>query len=245
MQAISKGFNKVDKYYLFIDTEASGLPKKWTLPYSHDENWPHAVQVSWIIYDGTQTEISRQDHFILNDGFDISESALKIHHISADYLQQHGEDRTQVLKYLAADLEKYRPLLVGHFVKFDYYLLSAGYYRSKMENPLDRIAVFCTMQASESLVENTTRHQLVLNDLYQLLFQSDMVTRHNAIADAAATAQCFFKLWNGGQIDLKMIDRQDRGSRQWRDPAKTGQGCFLPSLMIFLVLGLIIYLCYS
>lgn len=37
-------------YLLFIDTEATGLPKKWNLPYNTPGNWPDAVQISWLLY---------------------------------------------------------------------------------------------------------------------------------------------------------------------------------------------------
>jgi DNA polymerase-3 subunit epsilon len=53
----------LNDYLLFIDTEASGLPLKWNLPYNADENWPHALQVSWLIYDKYNTLVKQQDHY--------------------------------------------------------------------------------------------------------------------------------------------------------------------------------------
>ena len=39
------------KYYLFFDTETTGTPKNYDKPTSDTQNWPHIVQLSWIIED--------------------------------------------------------------------------------------------------------------------------------------------------------------------------------------------------
>jgi len=231
----------VNRYFLFIDTEASGLPENWSLAYANDANWPHAVQIAWTICDENQAEVKRENHFIRNDGFEISKSALKIHGITTDYLQQHGEDRAEVLKLLAADIGRYHPLIVGHFIMLDYHILGAAFYRSGIENPMAKVPVFCTMQASGHIAYNNLGRQLHLSELYVLLFYRELKGQHNALVDAAATAQCFFELLNRGTIDSKMIEQQDAESQKWRDPTTPRGGCLLPALLLFIT-GLIVYI---
>ncbi|HJY14315.1 MAG TPA: hypothetical protein VJ304_16080, partial [Flavobacterium sp.] len=60
------------KYLLFIDTETTGIPKRWDLPYSETNNWPSAIQVSWIIYDENDGEIKRENCYIDVDDLKIS-----------------------------------------------------------------------------------------------------------------------------------------------------------------------------
>lgn len=33
-------------YFLVIDTETSGLPKKWDAPYGTKNNWSHVLQIA-------------------------------------------------------------------------------------------------------------------------------------------------------------------------------------------------------
>ncbi len=51
-------------YLLFIDTETSGLPKKWGLPYSAKNNWPFSVQIAWVIYTKEGQKVKQENHFI-------------------------------------------------------------------------------------------------------------------------------------------------------------------------------------
>ena len=78
------------KYLLFIDTETTGIPKRWNLPYSETENWPSAIQVSWILYDVNGIEIKRENHYINVDDSEISVKSFKIHGITKQFLDKNG-----------------------------------------------------------------------------------------------------------------------------------------------------------
>ena len=229
----------MNSYLLFIDTEASGLPKNWTLPYSVDDNWPHAVQISWIIYDQNRDEVKREDHYIKNTDFDIEPSAIEIHGITPDYLAAHGENRADVLKLLANDLSEYRPLVIGHFLKLDYYVLSVDFLRSGIENPLPDLNVYCTMMASGSLAWQPMPRQMHLSELYSSLFYKELTNQHNAVVDAEATAMCFFELLNRGEINDKLIGKQNIEAEKWRDPTVKPSGCILP-VVLFILLGILV-----
>ncbi|MEJ7587948.1 MAG: exonuclease domain-containing protein [Ferruginibacter sp.] len=182
------------EYLLFIDTEASGLPKKWEVPYAAAGNWPYAVQVSWLIYSKKGKKISEQNHYINNDDFEISASAMRIHGLSKNFLQQNGISRKDLLCKLSEDIQAYQPMIVGHFMELDYRVIGADYYREGIENPMETSPTFCLMKASQHLQQNPKNKFLRLSDLYRLLFNQPLLAQHNAMADAAATADCFFEL---------------------------------------------------
>ncbi len=77
----------MNNYLLFIDTEATDLPKDWTKPFDAPGNWPYAVQISWVIYDKHRVEVKREDHYInIGKGVEITDAAFKIHGISPAYV---------------------------------------------------------------------------------------------------------------------------------------------------------------
>ncbi|MEO7767630.1 MAG: 3'-5' exonuclease [Ferruginibacter sp.] len=181
-------------FLLFIDTEATGLPKKWYLPYATPGNWPSAVQVSWLIYSKEGEKVSEQNYFVNNNDFEISATALKIHGITKSFLQQNGISRRQVLEILSKDLHHYQPMIVGHFTELDYRVLGADFSREAMDNPMESLPAFCIMLASKHLQQNPRLKFLPLGDLYRILFKKPLLCQHNAMIDATATAECFFEL---------------------------------------------------
>jgi DNA polymerase-3 subunit epsilon len=241
MPAQTASANTLSDYFLFIDTEASGLPLKWDLPYSADENWPHALQVSWLIYDRHHTLIKQQNHYIGSEGIHITPAALAIHGLTPEFLAINGKPLTEVLQLLTADLQQYQPMVTGHFIRLDYYLLGAAFYRSAMENPLNTLPFFCTMAATTHLVHSSLTRHLRLEELYYMLFNTDLQHQHNALHDAQATAACFFELRNRGEIPDKSIRQQNLDFEQQRDPTQKQKGCLLPALMLILLAAIIIY----
>lgn len=198
----------VNDYLLFVDTEASGLPINWELPYSAEGNWPSAVQVSWLVYTKDGKEIKREDHYILNSDFVITPKAMEIHGINPGLLAVKGQARKHVMQLLANDLEQYQPLVVGHFVQLDYHILSADFYRAGMDNPLAKLPLFCTMLATTQLRWTPMPTSLLLGDLYAFLFYKPLENQHNALTDARAAAECFFELLKRTEISEKLIVQQ-------------------------------------
>lgn len=226
-------------YLLFIDTEASGLPKNWKAPFSEEGNWPYAVQVSWIIYTKAGEEVKRENYYISNNDFEITPAALAIHGITAAYRRQHGEDRRKILSFLADDLHQYQPLVIGHFMEFDALVLGAEFYRTGRENPITGLPLFCTMLVTKNYIRNPLHKYLHLGDLYYLLFNDPLQQQHNALADARATAKCFFEMVKRGDITEKKVQQQQlKIDNSDADTKKLGYS--LLAVFIFL-LTLILY----
>lgn len=223
---------------LFIDTEASGLPKKWNAPYSKDESWPHAVQVSWLLFDKNRQVIKEQNHYIQDTDFTIEPSAVKVHGITHQFLQANGQSRESVMQLLATDLQQYQPLVVGHFLELDLHVTGADFYRSGISNPFDSLPGFCTMIGTTHLVRNPQTKYLRLGDLYEILFHHPLEHQHNALVDARATADCFFELVKRGDINDSSIVQQQASIDQAKANVKKA-GIAMVVLFIFLVTLLI------
>jgi DNA polymerase III subunit epsilon len=214
-------------YLLFIDTETSGLPARWDLPYSEKDNWPFSIQIAWVIYTKNGQEIKKESHYIKENDFQISPAAYKIHGISAEFLRQNGEAREKILNLLLADLTKYQPLVVGHFMQLDYHMLGADFYRIGQANPLQDLPRFCTMLATSKYVSNPQSKYLRLDRLYAVLFQEKLENQHEALIDATATAACFFEMMKMGDIDAEIISRQQQAQSKKRNAAGLGSSTIL------------------
>ncbi len=188
------------EYLLFIDTETSGVPLRWDRPYSDQKNWPSVIQVAWIIYDCHSKEIRRVCEYIYDKDISISKASQKIHGLDIEMLASHGSRRKDVLRKLAHDINKYNPLIIGHFVELDVQVLSADYFRAQLDNPFIGKDFFCTMLSSEKFSYNPQIKYLRLSQLYDHLFDLEPKTLHEAEIDAELTATCFFELCSRNEL---------------------------------------------
>ncbi len=227
-------------YLLFLDIEASGLPKKWKLPYSAKDNWPFCVQVCWIIYTKDGQEVKQENHYIKGNNFKIARSATKIHGITQSYIEANGQSRTEVMKMLSEDVARYQPLVIGHFMEFDFNMVGADFYRTGIENPIKKEMTFCTMLATTHLVKNPVLKFFKLSELYKTLFNITLKNQHNALVDARATAECFFELVKRGEITDEAIALQQKMAYTPL-AEKKGAGCAVPMLFIISSIFLIFY----
>ncbi|GAB3295118.1 hypothetical protein GCM10027511_08640 [Hymenobacter humi] len=196
------------EYLLFLDTETSGIPRDWSKPYSSRDNWPHIVQLAWVVYTRDGQEVKAENHYIQPNDYDMSPASGSIHGLTLDFLRQNGKSRHAVMHRLHRDLLRYHPLVVAHFMQLDYHMVSVGFYRAGLQNPLEHLPTFCTMRATGELVRYTNRRFLRLGELYQRLFEEAMPQEHDALADAYATARCFFELERQGAISPETIAQQ-------------------------------------
>jgi DNA polymerase-3 subunit alpha len=71
-------------YVLNIDTETTGLPKRWDAPITDTDNWPRCIQIAWQLHDDMGKLIEHQDYLVKPDGFNIPYDAERIHGISTE-----------------------------------------------------------------------------------------------------------------------------------------------------------------
>lgn len=182
--------------YLIFDTETAGKPKKWNLPHTDTNNWPRMVQLSWLIFDKHYEKTDRQDHIIFPEGFTIPSSVVKIHGISTERAKKEGKPLTTVLEKFAKAIEP-SDYLIGHNISFDENVTGAEFVRKSIANQLFTTPRICTMKKSTDYCQLPGKYGYKwpsLGELHFKLFGEEFSDAHNAIADAEATARCFFKL---------------------------------------------------
>ncbi len=182
-------------YILFIDTETSNKPEKWSYPIQKTEKWPHILQISWIICDKKGDVLQARDFYIKPEkAIAISKDGYQLHGITQETLEKKGLSRKLILEALLTDIKQYQPLLVGHFLHFDLKMLEVEFFRAQMEHALLNSAKFCTMYYTRHLTRHMQKNYMRLNELHAYLTKKDVQNYHNAYADALATKACFFEL---------------------------------------------------
>lgn len=197
------------EYFLFLDTETTGLPRRWDRPYSEEQQWPCIAQLGWAVYT-TEGELVKTDQAYLRiPAQRMSAAAVAIHGLTPEFLQAQGQAPEAVLGRLLQDLESYRPRVIGHFLRLDFHVLGAAFNRAGLANPLPELPQFCTMAATwPPLPGSHHRRHLRLNELHELLFGEPMVRLHDAYIDALATARCFFELRRRGLVSAEKLTGQ-------------------------------------
>lgn len=182
--------------YLFFDTETTGLPRSWQAPVTALDNWPRMVQLAWLAYDAGGTLLSSFSCIIKPEGYTIPADASRVHGITTERALKEGRDLAVVLRDFKAQLDQAR-CLVAHNMSFDEKIVGAELLRNKLPDIPAAKQKICTMHG-------TTEYCAIpgprgykwpkLTELHYKLFGCDFDGAHDASADAAATAKCFWEL---------------------------------------------------
>jgi DNA polymerase-3 subunit epsilon len=208
-----------EEYLLFLDTETTGLPARWDRPYAEPQHWPRVVQLAWLVFDGAGTLIKTDQDYLQIPPGTMPASAVAIHGLTPEFLRANGRPPAVVLRRLLHDLKTYRPRIVGHFLRLDFHVLGAALAQAGLPNPLPALPQFCTMQLRLALPGPTSHRYLRLPELHAALFGTVPDRAHDAYADAAATARCFFELRQRGLLPAEVLNGQrpllPPGARRW------------------------------
>ncbi|MBN2337862.1 MAG: 3'-5' exonuclease [Acidobacteria bacterium] len=182
--------------YMIIDCETTGLPRSWKAPVTDLENWPRVIQLAWALYDGTDALLESVVRLVRPDGFDIPHEAQRVHHISTERALLEGRDLREVAADFSAAVAR-AEVIVAHNIKFDEKVISAEYLRLNQALPFQSKKRVCTMERSTEYCRIPGPYGYkwpTLSQLYRALFLSDYQEAHDAGADVAACARCFFEL---------------------------------------------------
>ena len=106
-------------YYIFIDTETTGLPRFRDISApSQEGNWPDIVSVAWSLYEPNGTFVRSQYSIVKPDGWTIPADSTKIHGITTEKASEEGRPLRNVLDELKEDLEK-SEVIIAHHLEFD------------------------------------------------------------------------------------------------------------------------------
>lgn len=231
---------EVPAYILFIDTETSGMPRHWSNPTQKTEKWPYILQIAWIVCTWEGQQVTVRNFYIETGPIDIDLTSQKLHGITPEFLEEHGKKRKTVMKLLAKDLERYQPLIVGHFLEFDKRMMEVGFTRAKVAQNFKHLPKFCTMIFSKSLRTGSfTPTYMRLDELHRFLFGVPPENYHNALNDALSTKACFLALKDRGLINPDLIEdqqsqfRSGTGKKLW--PVLTVAGLILIAILILII----------
>lgn len=184
---------------LFFDTETTGLPRSWRAPVTDVANWPRLVQLAWILYEESGRELSQGSYIIKPDGFTIPKEVAAIHGISTERALREGESILAVLNAFQSEMQR-SVCLVAHNMSFDEMVIGAEFLRNKLPNPVIAKKRICTKEATTNFCAIPSPNGYgdykwpKLAELHAKLFGCDFEGAHNAIADVAATAKCYWQL---------------------------------------------------
>lgn len=182
--------------YLFLDSETTGLPKNWKLPVSDLKNWPRVVQIAWARYDGKDRHLGTKSFIVRPEGFTIPREAQRVHGISTAKALTEGKPLKTVLKALAEACKEAK-LVIAHNMQFDSKVIGAEFLRQGLRIPFLNKSLFCTMIETTGYCRLPGRYGYkwpTLAELHEVLFGEDFEEGHDAMADVAACAKCFFEL---------------------------------------------------
>jgi DNA polymerase-3 subunit epsilon len=198
----NSNFNVNKEYYLFFDTETTGLPKNYKAPITDFDNWPRLVQIAYVLYDEKENIIDEGSFIIKPLGFYIPYTASSIHGITTEIAIEQGVQIKVALDKMQ-NLISRASLVIGHNVAFDERILGAEFLRNDMPNELSEKNKICTMLKTIDYCGIKTNHGFKypkLDELYYKLFKENFKNAHNAINDVKATAKCFWELKRQGII---------------------------------------------
>ena len=199
--------HQTSKKILFFDTETTGLPVDYNAPTSDTMNWPHMVQLSWIITDDYGNELKAENFIIQPCRWRIPLEATRIHGISQEHAMAVGIPIQKVLEKFMTDFDE-AALVVCHNTSFDKAIVGCELERLHIH---DRIA---EKPEYDTMTETTDFCRLKwsqyygsykwpkLQELYYILFGRNFDSAHDASNDARATMECFWELVRIGEIRM-------------------------------------------
>jgi hypothetical protein len=192
----------INTYYLFFDTETTGLPRNWKAPVTDLDNWPRMIQIAWVLCDNKGNYIESDDYIIMPERFKIPIDASKVHGISTERAIREGEDLTRVLNMFNRLVER-SDFIVAHNISFDEKIVGAEFIRKSIRSVLNKKRKICTMESSTNYCKIPGPYGYKwpkLSELHIKLFGKDFDEAHDASVDIEATVKCFWEMRKRGLV---------------------------------------------
>ena len=196
---------------IVFDTETTGLPPK-NRQCMDPAQWPHIVQLSYLIYDADTDKIQEFKDVIISLGTHIPlpDESVAIHGITRTISLQQGVDiRVALFDFKTALAQCSR--CVAHNLGFDTDMLQMEARRNQMSFFFP--APFCTMRVSTDMCKLPSPHGMgykwpKLLELHEYLFHRVPKNVHNSKIDTIVTLRCYHML----------VHKEDlcRSSREFR-----------------------------
>ena len=190
---------------LVFDTETTGLPKDRRASPTAIDQWPHIVQLSYILYDTTNRTIEAgADHLIsLPTGVALPAASTKIHGITSSLLRRKGIALGDALESFIEAVDR-ADCLIAHNLEFDWKVIQSACHRVGIGDPFTDGSKqrYCTMMNGKALCglwatrPNGSRYIKFpkLKDLHKALFQEEARNLHDAFADILVCLRCYMAM---------------------------------------------------
>jgi len=180
---------------LGFDCETTGLPD-WKKP-SGNENQPHIVSLAAILVNlDTQQVLQSINLIVKPDGWTIPEETIQVHGITNELANEVGLPESVVL---GAFINLYNKcnLRIAHNTTFDNRIIRIALKRYMPDLIPDEVwkdkeQYFCTLMNFRKIKGGKSGH--TLGEAYQYYFRKPLVGAHNAMADAQACVDIYFRM---------------------------------------------------
>jgi len=214
-------------HYLFYDTETSGLPIDPKITHTVVDNWPRMVSIAWVLCDDDR-KIHEMNTFIVKpDGWEIPKAATDVHGISTEKANKDGLPIQDILKAFMIVLNK-PDYVVGHNIRFDRKVVAAELYRyfygyhydeilygKKYRDTMHISREFCKILYPEKNGKRRGGFKFPnLSEMYQKLYENDIVDIHSAMGDIKATIKCYWRLHDLGLVDRFYLTHRDESKKE-------------------------------
>lgn len=194
-----------EPFYLFADTETTGLPAKGAYGDPTHPDTPHLVELAGILKDSTGQEYARLHCIVKPDGYEIPAEASSIHGITQERALTEGIPLWRAMWQFERLLNK-ASALVFHNHQFDRLILKASHLRLDMPHRFREVQRVCTMMSSTKHCRLPTTNGRggfkwpTLTEAHRHFLGTEFEDAHGAIADAEACSRVFFHMKANGLI---------------------------------------------
>ena len=173
---------------MVFDTETTGLPPK-NRQCMNPAEWPHVIQLSYLIYDTATDKIQDFKDVIISLGTHIPlpDESVAIHGITREMSLSKGIDiRIALFDFKSVLMQCGK--CVAHNYDFDCSMLQMEAQRNQMS--LHFPSSYCTMRVGTNLCKLPSAHGMG----YEHLFQRTPKNAHNSKIDTIVTLRCYYML---------------------------------------------------
>lgn len=195
---------------LVFDTETTGLPKYKNASIFRPDDWPHVVQLSFLLYDAeSNTVIDNGDYTIkLPQGVTIEPGAAMVHGITMEKCEAKGVQMLDAFKHFN-HAGSQADIFVAHNLLFDKRLMLVESKRIGINHPFADKQTgawkpdFCAMKQSVELCKIETKNNKTgetyykypkLSELHNHLFGFAPTGLHDSMADILCCLRCYIKM---------------------------------------------------
>lgn len=184
-----------------FDTETTGLPLNRNSSIYKTQEWPHIVQLSYMVMDDETHEIITEvnDYIKIDENVVIAEKSFEVHGLNYEFLKENGISIQDALNKFISHMNDCT-IAIGHNVGFDKRMVLVEGIRNNIR--VNMKDTFCTMKNSTELcaIKQTSKDGSTyfkfprLSQLHHHLFKHDVKNLHDASIDILVCMRSYYMM---------------------------------------------------